>query len=139
MISLYKSIWSDAINYERIKNGGESHWKLFTFVYMTLILSLNVITILSLIRFIFNIEVGEFLMMLFKRIIDNKTGLNFLWFFIVAILPSSLINYMLVFYNNRYENILEKYKFKQGKLSVIYFIITVISFFGVSLIKKYLA
>ena len=45
--NIYYSIWSDAINYERIKNGGETHWQIFTFAYMSVLLSLNILALLS--------------------------------------------------------------------------------------------
>lgn len=139
MISMYKSIWSDAINYERIKNGGETHWKAFTFTYMTAFMSLNLITFLSLIQSITKFDIGILLMNKILLLVDNEAFSNLIWFFTIAVIPSSLINYIFVFYNQRYKNILEDYKFKQGKLLLIYFILTVISFFGISLIKKYLA
>jgi hypothetical protein len=33
-MNIYYALWADAINYERIRNGGAGHWKVFTFCYM---------------------------------------------------------------------------------------------------------
>lgn len=32
-MNIYYAIWADAINYERIQNKGDKHWKIFTFFY----------------------------------------------------------------------------------------------------------
>lgn len=134
---IYYSIWADAINYERIKNGGEDHWKLFTFAYMSLLFSLNISAILSAILFFTGYELSYELMIQLTKITSNEKLQNFLWSTIILFIPSLLITYQFVFYKNKYEYILKNYEFKNGKFLFIYFCITVIAFFGFSLLNKF--
>jgi len=136
MISLCYSIWADAINYERIKNGGEGHWKSFTFSYMSILLSLNIAAIFSAILFFTNYDLTwklkEYLIHF-----SNESIRNILWAIIVLFSPSMLFNYFFIFYKNRYEYILANYEFKGGKFLLIYFLVSVIILFGFSLLNKF--
>ena len=134
---LFYSVWADAINYERIKNGGESHWKLFTFAYMSVLLGLNILAILTAIRFFFGYNLADKLMEQLGTITTNEKLQNFLWSMIVMFIPGSIINYFLVFYRKKYEYILRNYEFKNGKLLIIYVSITIIAVFGFSLLNKF--
>ena len=134
---IYYSIWADAINYERIKNGGEDHWKLFTFAYMSLLFSLNISAILSAILFFTGYELSYELMIQLTKITPNEKLQNFLWSTIVLFIPSVIITYCCVFYKKKYEYILKNYKFKNGKILIIYICITVVAFFGFSLLNKF--
>lgn len=139
MIKVFESIWSDAINYERIKNGGATQWKTFTFVYMSLLLSLNIIGFLSLLRAISGLDSGGWVMVIITQFTHNEIFASFLWYLIIAILPSVLINYCMVFRNKRYEQILANHPFKQGKILLVYFLFSVLLFFGSSLLNKAIA
>lgn len=47
-------------------------------------------------------------------------------FFILFIAPWLFVNYMLIFRNNRYEQLLEKYPYKDGRLFLTYFLSSII-------------
>lgn len=134
---IYCALWADAINYERLKNGGEGHWKIFTFVYMSIFLSLNILALLSAILFFTGYELTAEL----KTVLDNfflsELLANLSWFLLVLLIPSFIITYFTVFYKKKYEFILNNYEFKNGKLLLIYFCLTVVAFFGFSLLNKY--
>ena len=134
---IYYSIWADAINYERIKNGGEDHWKLFTFAYMSVLLGLNILAIWTAIRFFSGYNLANKLMEQLATITTSEKLQNLLLSMIVMFIPSAIINYYLVFYRKKYEYILKNYEFKNGKFLFIYFCITVIAFFGFSLLNKF--
>lgn len=136
-MKIYYSIWVDAINYERIKNGGENHWKTFTFGYMSTLLSLNILAGLSAILFFTGYELTSKLTEQLEKLFSNELVVNFLWFTITLLIPSMLINYFFIFYKNKYEYLLKSYKFKNGKLLLIYFSVTIIAFFGFSLLNKF--
>ena len=135
--NIYYSVWSDAISYERIKNGGDSHWKIFTFVYMSILLSLNILTLLSAILFITGYDVTFKLDEQLGNIFSSELLAKFLWALILLFIPSIIITYFSVFFNKKYEYILENYKFKKGRLLLIYFFLTVIGLFGFSLLNKF--
>jgi len=134
---IFYSVWADAINYERLKNGGEGHWKLFTFAYMSIFLSLNILAGLSAILFFTGYELTSKLMEQLANFFSSEFLVNFLWSVIMLFVPSVIITYFFVFYKEKYKYILENYEFKNGKLLFIYFCITIIAFFGFSLLNKF--
>lgn len=134
-MNIFYAIWADAINYERKKNGGEEYWKPFTFSYMSLLLSLNIATLLSVIYFITGYNIANKIEQL-VTFPDSELLTNFSWATVTLFIPSMIINYFFVFYKRRYECILNKYKFKDGKLLLIYFILTIVLMFGLSLLNK---
>lgn len=138
MRKIYYSLWADAINYERLKNGGESHWKAFTFTYMSIFLSLNILALLSAILFFTGYEITSQLKEQLEIYFSSELLINFFWALILLFIPSIVITYFCVFYKNKYEYILTNYKFKNGRWLLIYFCLTVIAFFGFSLLNKFL-
>jgi len=49
---------------------------------------------------------------------------NVLSYLILFILPCALMNYLLIFRNDRYEKLLNKYPYYNGKLFISYFLIS---------------
>lgn len=127
---IYYSIWADVINYEKIKNGGEEHWKIFTFSYMTLLLSFNFLSIFTAIASFTGWDVTSFIMNYLVKIIHNESIINVVWAFKFLFIPSALVNYFFVFYKKNYNFILKKYPFKNGKYLLIYFFLTIVFFWG---------
>ena len=134
-MNIFYAIWADAINYERKKNGGEEHWKPFTFSYMSLLLSFNIATLLSVINFITGYSIANKIEQL-VTFPDSELLTNFSWATVTLFIPSMIINYFFVFYKRKYEYILNKYKFKNGKLLLSYFILTIVLMFGFSMLNK---
>ncbi len=136
IMKIYFSVWTDAINYERIKNGGESHWKIFTLLYMSLLMAINIISFTSAILYFTSYDLGLIVMSLIDKFLNNKGLSNIVWFFIIGFFPCLSINYFCVFHKKRYNYILEKYKFKNGRLLLIYFFLTFIVLIIFSLLNK---
>ncbi len=134
-MNLYYALWADVINYERIRNGGSSHWKSFTFSYMTIMLSFNIVALFSAILFFTGYNIASATRQ-YLAIFSSETATNALWAIIILLLPSMCINYFLVFYRKRYEYILRNYEFKNGKFLLIYFSLSVVAFFGFSLLNR---
>lgn len=134
-MNIYYALWADAINYERIRNGGAGHWKVFTFSYMSILLSLNIMTLLSLILFLTGYDITSKIYEVLMSF-QSKLLRDFIWAIVVLFIPSMVVTYFFVFHKKKYEYILSKYKFKNGRLLLIYFILTVILMFGFSLLNK---
>ena len=135
-MNIYYALWSDAINYERIKNGGEGHWKTFTFCSMSLLLSFNLMAFYSAILFLTGYNITEKIVQL-VTFPNSKLLTDFSWAIVALFIPSMIITYFSVFYKKKYEYILSKYKFRNGKLLVTYFILTIVLLFGFSLLNKF--
>lgn len=134
-MNIYYALWADAINYERIKNGGAGHWKIFTFSYMSILLSLNIMTLLSMILFLTGYDITSKIYEVLT-LFQSKLLRDFAWAIVVLFIPSMVVTYFFVFHKKKYEYILSKYKFRNGRLLLIYFILTVILMFGFSLLNK---
>jgi hypothetical protein len=134
-MNIYYALWADAINYERIRNGGAGHWKVFTFSYMSILLSLNIMTLLSLILFLTDYDITSKIYEILMSF-QSKLLRDFIWAIVVLFIPSMVVTYFFVFHKKKYEYILSKYKFRNGRLLLIYFILTVILMFGFSLLNK---
>jgi len=133
-MNVYYALWSDAIHYERVNNGGTGHWKFFTFFYMSLLLSLNILSCLNAILFFtgYNIasEMRQYLLVSNIELVNNA-----LWAVVVLFVPSMGVTYFSIFYRNKYEYILSRYKFRNGILLLVYFFVTVIFIFGFGLLN----
>lgn len=134
-MNIYYALWADAINYERIRNGGAGHWKGFTFSYMSILLSLNIMSLLSLILFLTGYDITSKIYEVLMSF-QSKLLRDFIWAIVVLFIPSMGFTYFFVFHKKKYEYILSKYKFRNGRLLLIYFILTVILMFGFSLLNK---
>lgn len=134
-MKIYYALWADAINYEIIKNGGEGHWKPFTFSYMSLLLSFNIATLLSAILFFTGYNIADKIEQL-VTFPNSELLTNFSWAIVSLFIPSMMITYFLIFHKKKYNRILIKYKFKQGKLLLVYFILTIVLMFGFGLLNS---
>jgi|GEM_PF-614601 len=135
-MNIYYALWADAINYQKIKNGCGEYWKAFTFCFMSIFLSFNILTLLIMISFFTGCDITSKIdegLMLFQ----SKLLRKFIWATIVLFIPSIGVTYFFVFYKKKYEHILSNYKFRNGRLLLTYYILTVILFFGFALLNRF--
>lgn len=133
-MKIFYIIWAVALNNERKKIFRNYEGLL---IGMSLFLSLNICTLYIIIDMFANLNVMNILEP-FIIFIPNKSIKGLLVFSAFMFAPSLLINYYMVFYKKKYRIIMRKYKFRSGKILLIYFIATIVFFFGVSLINQFL-
>ncbi|MGV8095646.1 MAG: hypothetical protein AB2L24_27670 [Mangrovibacterium sp.] len=115
MKNIFYLIWVDAIVGFRNHNPTRTDWKIALFIIQTTCNALNLWTILLWLKYF---EIFSFII---KIDIFPGTILNSAAGFIVQFAsPFILLNYFLIFYNDRYEKLIEKYPHKKGKLAMIY-------------------
>lgn len=115
MRNVYYLIWVDAIVNFRKYNPARTDWKISLFIIQTTCNALNLWAILLWLKFF---EIYSFII---KIDIFPATILNSAAGFIVQFAsPFILLNYFLIFHNDRYEKLIEKYPHKNGKLAMIY-------------------
>ena len=132
-MNLFYALWADAINHERKKNGGENHWKPFLFFAMSVLLSFNIMVIYGIVFLFTDFNtVKEFMKII--TFTESETIKKFLWATITLFIPSMLINYIFVFHKTKYQSIIENYEHRDGKLLRIYFLMTVLLFFGIGVL-----
>jgi hypothetical protein len=122
MLETYYRIWVDAITVERSKKREQGSWKLFTIIPMSILQGINLLTFIFLIRIITHGGVPVVLSFnIFRERALNTFFAGALTFFV----PFLILNYLLIFYNERYNDLLRIYRDSNGKLYRKYFLITV--------------
>lgn len=120
MLELYYRIWVDAIKRAKSRPENKENWPLGTMVFMSLSMTLNLLLIMTILQ-------KHILNKYFYRIELNflpKYVSNVVSFTALFILPCILLNYFLIFYRRRYEKLIKKYPYKDGKLFLTYFLIS---------------
>jgi hypothetical protein len=122
-MNIYYKIWVDCIVKARSIPANKNNWKRFTMIFMSMAMAINFAMIMAILqRNILGFSFYDFRVDIFPG-----TKLDaFVSFFALYLLPMLLINYFLIFRNNRYELILEKYKSYNGKLFISYFLASLI-------------
>lgn len=117
-MNIYYKIWVDCIIKAQSIPANKNNWKLFTLIFMTITMSINFACFMSILQrnilglYFYHFEVDFF----------PGTKLDALIIgFVLFVLPNLLLNYYLIFRNNRYEKLINKYKSYRGKLFFIYF------------------
>ncbi|MFS2189073.1 hypothetical protein ACCC92_20520 [Mucilaginibacter sp. Mucisp84] len=120
MLSIYYKIWVDAITQERAKKGEDGkYWKAFTIIPISLIQGVNLLTLLFFLRFFTDIPI------LFTLDLTRDKAINaFIAGLLVFFIPFVLLNYLLIFYNNRYNKLMNLYPAKDSKLYRNYVLIS---------------
>lgn len=119
-MKLFYSIWVDCIIRMKSIEKNRNNWKKTGLFYMSLAMAFNFI----LIMVVFQKQVLNFYFYEINLSFLNDF-LNYAFTILVLYLfPCFLINYLLIFRNNRYEKLLEKYKYHNGKLCLNYYMIS---------------
>jgi hypothetical protein len=112
----------DAIIYEKAKKKKDSGWQLFTIIGISFLQGLNLLAILFIFRWLTH---GEMPILLPMRIFNMAAFNSFCAIALIFLLPFAILNYLLIFYNRRYQKLINIYPDKGGKLYRNYFIVSV--------------
>ncbi len=116
MKNIYYIIWVDSILRYRKSLPKAKDWKLKVFLLNTWVNAINFWTILIWLKFF-----GIYHLPLIDIEIFPGNILNyFISFTIEFALPFGLLNYFLIFYNDRYKKIIERYSAPKRKYAFIY-------------------
>lgn len=119
MKNVFYLIWVDSIVGFRKHNPDRTDWKITTFVVNTTCNALNLATIdfalnlLGIKTFVVKVDIFPLPML------NSFAGfiVQFAW-------PFILLNYFLIFHNERYKKLIEKYPNRNGKFAGMYVIIS---------------
>ncbi len=129
MKNLYYNVWSDAINSFRKHHPEITDWKVKVFNLMTFTNALNFWILFFWLQYFGLVRLPKFTFNLPIGIIND-----FLMFILIFALPFVIINFFLIFYKDRYKNILEKYPYTDKKYAIKYsFIILALMAFTIFL------
>ena len=118
-MNLYYMIWVDFIIRAKSQPANKSNWQLMTFVYMTMIMGLDLLFIMMILQ---EVILGYYFYDFEIAVLPNKIG-DIISFVILFVGPPFVINYLLIFRNRRYEKLVKKYRSHDGKLAVTYMLL----------------
>lgn len=123
MLIIYYKICIDTIEKSKATNNGS--WKFNTIMFLSAFLSLIFMSIVMLLKsfFLHNINFSLFSDGYVKKSLDIKLEAIVLFF-----IPALIINYFLIFYNKRYENLRLNFKPNNGKLMLQFMLFSLILF-----------
>jgi hypothetical protein len=132
MLSLYYKIWVDCILRIRQQPENKQNWRTKAMMFMTFAMSANFILIMTI------LEKHAFKHYFYKidfSFLPTRLN-NLLAYLFLFILPCLALNYLFIFRKKRYENLIKRYKYHNGKLFLVYFLISlllpiVILWFGI--------
>jgi hypothetical protein len=132
MLALYYKIWVDAIVTEKAKKVEARNWKLYTLIPISLLQGINLFTFFYWMKTLVNRTLPLF----FPVTIFNARLINdFISIVITLFIPFVLLNYLLIFNNERYEQLMIKYKPEDKNLYKKYSLVT-LGLFIIPLIIK---
>ncbi|MCR8556078.1 hypothetical protein KXD93_00405 [Mucilaginibacter sp. BJC16-A38] len=112
-MTLYNRIWADAIISQKAKKAEHTSWKLYTLIPLSLIMGINLFTFFYWMRVI----VDRNLLLYMPVNVFNAHPLNsFISIVITFIIPFVLLNYLVIFNNDQYNEVLKKYHDEGGRL-----------------------
>ncbi len=118
MIGLYYRIWVDGMARAKSLPANKNNWKLGTMLLMSLAMMMNLALIMTILqKYVVGFYFYKLNLTFLPRELDNAIS-----FIVLFILPCVVINYLLIFYNKRYEFLLKRYSTSyNGKLFITYF------------------
>jgi len=119
-MSLYYKIWVDGITRIRSLPKNKENWQLKIMSVMSIAMTFN----FALFMAILQRNVLNFYFYKLELTFLPERESNAVSFIILFLVPCIVINYLLIFRKKRYEKLLEKYPYQNGKLFVIYFLIS---------------
>ncbi|HEY4197152.1 MAG TPA: hypothetical protein VGM63_16535 [Mucilaginibacter sp.] len=112
MLSVYYKLWVDAIVLEKNKKGRGASWKAFTIIPISILMGFNLLTLLYWTSRLTHHQLPVILIVgIFNSRLLNIYISAILMFFI----PFLLLNYLVIFYGNRYQELVKLYQNNNGK------------------------
>src|SRR5438270_3561967 len=116
MLELYYSIWVDCIKRTQSQPANKQSWPQVKILIMSICMAFNLLLIMFVLqKYVFKSFFHTISMNGLPRQINYLVN-----FIILFILPCVGINYLLIFTDKRYESLLKKYRYHNGRLCLIY-------------------
>lgn len=112
-MNLYYKIWVDAIIATRKSKAESANWKLYTIIPISLLMGINLFTFFYWMKTIVNKNLPLF----FGVDVFNARPLNgYISVIITFFVPFVILNYLLIFNNDKFEALTKRYGADNGKL-----------------------
>lgn len=134
MKNLYYSFWVNVIVDGRKNQPNRTDWKISLFLLITVCNSFNLFVIMLWLKY-FNIVSFDINVDFMPNTIINGA----LEYIVEFASPFIILNYFLIFRNNRYEKLIEKYPPNNSKFPIIYNLFSILTMFVSLVIYSLLA
>lgn len=137
-MKLYYILFSDAINKILTVEKSKDLWKFYTLIFISFAMGLNLL-MLKFIYFELNSS-KEYTILTNLNITGFQKIDGILTYFTFHLFPFLILNYFLIFYKDKYKEIIVKYKHYNGKLIGWYYAISFFFFpllFIMGVVKYY--
>ncbi len=119
-MELYYRIWVDCIKRGKLQSANSQNWQVGSMIFMTMAMAFNFVLIITVLeKYVFKIYFYRINLLFFPTYLNNV-----LTYLVLFIMPCFVVNYLLVFRNRRYEDLIKKYPYYNGRLFLIYFVIS---------------
>lgn len=115
---MYYSIWVDCLLRIKAQPSNQRDWRVKSMVLMTAAMTFNWLLVINVTEFAI---VGRPFYEINFYFLPDELG-TLLEFFILFIAPWLIVNYLLIFRNDRYQKLLTIYPYKEGRLFLTYFL-----------------
>lgn len=120
-MNLYYKIWADAISKAQKNKTENNGWKLMPLISISILMGINLLAIFLLLH-----AFNHRLLLLFPVHIFYTTGYNTgISVIITYVLPFVILNYLLIFSNNQYQVISQKYRSSKSNIYKKYALISI--------------
>ncbi len=120
MFGLYFRIWANCIYRLKSQPANKKTWKAGSMILMTLAMSMNMLLLLTVFqryvlhKYYYKFDVPEM----------STYANNVLLFIILYVFPCFMLNYFLIFRNDRYKSLLKIHQNETDNLFITYFVIS---------------
>ena len=118
-MDIYYQIWVDCLLRMKAQENNKHSWKQWSMVAMSLAMMLNFMLFMSILQ---EDILGISFYYTNFSIPDEYNGV--LDVLLLFLLPVVVVNYLLIFRKKRYEKLIEKYPYRNGKLAIPYVVIS---------------
>ena len=121
-MGLYYRIWVDCISRLWSREDLKKNWQLKSMLLMSISMTFNFVLFMALLQ---RQIIGCYFYKLDLPFLSDYEN-NAFTILILFILPCVILNYLLIFKGKRYERLVDKYPYKNGKLFLYYFLISML-------------
>lgn len=126
-MKIYYKIWTDLIIRMKTLPQNKNNWKLYSFIFMSMAMSINLLVLISVIqRHILGLYFYNFNVDFFPGVKLNAA----LKYLVLFLSPVAFLNYYFIFYKNKYQKLLKIHKSSNGKLAASYLLVSYFSPFA---------
>jgi hypothetical protein len=122
MLGLYYRIWVDCITKARSRPENSDSWIVGTMIFMSVSMTLNLLLGMTAFE---KYYLGFYFYDIKLKFLPKDLS-SVVSFAILYALPCVLMNYFLIFYKDRYKELLIKYPSSNGKLFLPYFLVSML-------------